>query len=434
MRSKLRGFLNNFLGRKTQSSLTWKVQIGPDHDRPIVLFLVLEGTGGTLLHTTDLTRGLWPDYRVLCLSTGQSRWELTRYNGVSSETVMVSSFKQPWRFENTLDDDRLRVLQDVLDRCRPTLVHIHHLIGTAPEVIGVIKSAGVPAIYSFHDYYALCPAFHLLDNNLTFCRGHCTEGDGVCKVFLNLPQHPHLKHAYVHEWRKRVRECLRLCDRLVSFTEGVRETVLKHYPQIDPSKYLVIPHGQDFLKRRPISTTLSNHPIRVVVPGHLSITKGSDTVRKIAAINDERKGPFEFHFLGKVDESLISGLRGVVVHGQYSHEDLPSLFEEIRPSFAVIASLWGETFSYVLSECWAYGIPVFGTALGALKERIESAGGGWLMPPGDPEHWYSEMLRLAKSQDEYNQCIENIDGLHQRDLTAMTSDYKKIYSELVAHR
>jgi glycosyltransferase involved in cell wall biosynthesis len=63
---------------------------------------------------------------------------------------------------------------------------------------------------------------------------------------------------------------------------------------------------------------------------------------------------------------------------------LSSLLVEQRASVALVLSQVPETYSLVLSESWAAGVPAVATSIGALTERV-SAGGGLLVDPdADP--------------------------------------------------
>jgi hypothetical protein len=52
-----------------------------------------------------------------------------------------------------------------------------------------------------------------------------------------------------------------------------------------------------------------------------------------------------------------------------------------------------ETFSFTLSEAWAAGRPVVVPPIGALAERVEGSGAGWVWADGE---WRSEAAMLAR--------------------------------------
>ena len=67
-----------------------------------------------------------------------------------------------------------------------------------------------------------------------------------------------------------------------------------------------------------------------------------------------------------------------------------------------MVSICEETFSYTLSESWAAGLPAFASNLGALRERIEKHGGGWLFEPDDAAAYFKGMERVLDEEGAWN--------------------------------
>lgn len=403
--------------------------------RKTILHVVHEGTGGTLYHVDDLASSVWHRYRCLRLETGGRRWRLSVYTGRAFEKVEDCSFAARWQLVEGLDGPRSEALNRLLERYSPDLVHVHHLLGSAPELIERCRAIGARVIYSFHDFYALCPSFNLLDDRNTFCSGYCTPGAGTCRVHIDWARYPNLKHDYVHTWRRdRVARALGGCDRLVSFSNSVRDLVVEHFPNLDTEDYVVIPHGEDLSDMRRVADPPGQPPTRVLLLGGLSVSKGVELVERLVRTNQERNGPFEFHFVGNITPGYAPDRYGAVMHGPYQRENLPEILAAIRPSFALIASPWPETFCYTLSECWAAGLPVLAADLGTQKERVEATGGGWLLDPSDPEAWYDTLLQLANDSEAYRACAERVQRISLKTLAQMKQDYIHLYESVLGER
>jgi glycosyltransferase involved in cell wall biosynthesis len=84
----------------------------------------------------------------------------------------------------------------------------------------------------------------------------------------------------------------------------------------------------------------------------------------------------------------------VVLHGTYQREELPALLAEAGVDLALLLSPWAETYSYTLSEAWRLGLPVVGSSLGAIGERISCLGGGVTVDPWDPAAVAATLRRL----------------------------------------
>ncbi|KAF6586440.1 glycosyltransferase, partial [Paenibacillus sp. EKM208P] len=70
-------------------------------------------------------------------------------------------------------------------------------------------------------------------------------------------------------------------------------------------------------------------------------------------------------------------------------------------------------FSYTLTEAWLHDIPVLVTPMGALKERVNKVGGGWVsqslelsdvMKKLDEiiDHGQNELAKIKINISEYN--------------------------------
>ena len=63
-------------------------------------------------------------------------------------------------------------LEDVLDRERPDLVHIQHLMGLPARLADVLNRRGIPYVLTLHDYWTFCANAQLLTNyDQTLCAG-----------------------------------------------------------------------------------------------------------------------------------------------------------------------------------------------------------------------------------------------------------------------
>ncbi len=127
------------------------------------------------------------------------------------------------------------------------LVHIRHLAWHSLSLPQIAKAAGKKVLFSFHDYYALCPTIKLLDEAGTFCEGRCTASQGQCQPELwPADALPPLKDKWVHIWREKFTRVLACCDGFVTTSESARARILEAFPGLPADRFWVIPHGRDF--------------------------------------------------------------------------------------------------------------------------------------------------------------------------------------------
>ena len=101
--------------------------------------------------------------------------------------------------------------------------------------------------------------------------------------------------------------------------------------------------------------------------------KGGPRLARIAAALAAR-GMHVTSYGGYGHEHLLQmrGIDGVRVRGYYRAGSLPELLARQGASVALILSAVPESFSLVLSEAWAAGVPVVAPASGAFLERLRA--------------------------------------------------------------
>ncbi len=71
-------------------------------------------------------------------------------------------------------------------------------------------------------------------------------------------------------------------------------------------------------------------------------------------------------------------------------------------------SLWYETFSFLVSEAFAAGVPVIASRIGPLADRVRDGVDGLLAPPGDVLAWRAALQRLVDGPELLNDLRGNI--------------------------
>jgi glycosyltransferase involved in cell wall biosynthesis len=155
---------------------------------------------------------------------------------------------------------------------------------------------------------------------------------------------------------------------------GIRATVIA--PGVRDSSTAAIPEAPaDFAARAPKRV--------VAVVGAVGPHKGSNVLGALAtALNNSDIG---IVVIGYTDTQISPGwlVPGVLyVHGAYEDGSLAAWLAAYRVDVALFPNRLPESFSYTLSEIWAAGVPVVVPDQGALGERVEREGGGWLLPAG----------------------------------------------------
>jgi glycosyltransferase involved in cell wall biosynthesis len=281
-------------------------------------------------------------------------------------------------------------LENVLDRERPDLVHVQHLMGLPARLVDELNRRTIPYVFTLHDYWTQCANAQLLTNyDHTLCAGpdrflncaRCVQARG------GMPDLAIARHGLAPLLARRNRllsDVLSGVQALIAPSDFVREEIIRLG---GPSKrLLVIPHGIEVPADMPARRPAATGELRVVYLGGISWQKG-------------------IHVLVEAIKGLPPGVQ-LTIYGELSAQagysdslrrqaqDTAVTFagrlerEQVWPALAaadvvVVPSLWYETSSLIAQEARAAGALVIASNLGALPERVVDGEDGLLFPAGD---------------------------------------------------
>lgn len=397
-----------------------------------VLFVVHRGQGGTPSTNLDLMEALGPTHECLVLESDTRTLTLSQAVGRELLELERRELREPLRFGQMRREDYRSFVASVIMRYAVELVHVRHLVKHTLDVPSLARSFGIPLIVSLHDYYLACPTFHLLDEQDQFCGGECTPGEGPCRIPMDwvAQDAPPLKHDWVYRWRENIFPILCGADALVTTTESAKDVYLNTYPELRSQRFEVIEHGRQV--GRGEAATQVPEPggmVRLLVPGNLDVHKGS---RFLAIMKDHDKAErLELHFLGNVSEEVR---QLGVDHGRYTREEFASKVSEVQPAFIGLFSVTAETYMHSLTEAWASGVPVVGTDIGAIGERVRQRGGGWLVPVDDPRGAYEKIMEIADNPEEYRRGWRRVSVDELPSSGEMADAYAELYESVLRRR
>jgi O-antigen biosynthesis protein len=401
---------------------------------PAILYVISTQTGGTPQTNLDLMRAMADRHHCWLLRCDSV--EITLSELVDDVLVVreIHPLSEPIEPITHRSDEYDQIVADILYRRSIELLHIRHIAWHSLNLPAIARSQNIPVVYSFHDFYSVCPSLNLLDNEQKYCGGRCTEADGDCpKSLWPDASLPTLKHRYVKRWQEMFREFLAQCDAFVTTAPSAARTIEGAYPEV-AGKIVVIPHGRDFVACGQYSgRSESDGKIRVLIPGNIGPSKGSQILRDIAEL--DKQGRYEFHFLG----STAGMLKDVGVHhGTYDRSNFHREVRDIKPMFGLVFSIWAETYCHTLTEMWACGIPVLGMDIGAVGDRIRASGAGWLLSHRATPYEALGMLGAISADSEgYAQRLAAVERWQEtearwNDTATMAAQYRQTYDMLLA--
>jgi glycosyltransferase involved in cell wall biosynthesis len=220
-----------------------------------------------------------------------------------------------------------------------------------------------------HDYFPVCPSFVLLNSEGRFC-----GVPDVAECERCLARHTAAHVAFsppttITAWRESWGRALAAADEVRFFSEASRALFVRAYPELAAGvTTTVVPHRVEFAPRRP---RVSHAGTLVIgVAGKLNFQKGAHVVAEMARRIERDAIDARIVVLGALEIPARSPR--LEVTGPYAPEDLPRLVEEHGINLFFFPSIWPETFSYVVAEIGALGVPIVAFDLGAPAERLRS--------------------------------------------------------------
>jgi GT2 family glycosyltransferase len=362
-------FMQSDPGRPDRRSIDLlRLAEGP---RPLLLFIAHAWGGGIRRHMSDLAGMV------------SERCETLLLEPAIGDVVKLSWLKPGEDFSGyfSLPED-VNELVSLLRYIGVARMHFHHIHGLPRSVLDLPGAVGVPYDCTLHDYYAICPQYHLVTEEGRYCGEPDEAGCTAC-----LSKRPAQWGLDIVTWRSAFEQLLRGSERVIAPSRDVARRIARHFPDVG---VLVIPHPET-------KASVSPPFIRVVTLGTLSREKGLRVVAACATDARARSLPLTFRVLGSTTEPVPQWPDvALSIHGQYADGDLPKLLAAEKPDVIWMPAQVPESYSYTLSMALASGYPIVASDLGAFAERLAGQSFAALVPwNATPAEWNDVLLRTG---------------------------------------
>lgn len=381
--------------------------------------------GGTQFHVKDMMRGLREHYNVYVAARDGGFLRVTRYDDGEPYIWLIFLGPEP-PFDRVCDIRQTIVYAAILDVLQIDIVHIHHTKGLSLDLFCEAKKRNLPLMFTFHDFYTVCPSIKLLDAENNLCIG--VETKERCKVCMKKRLGISDGDEMLNEWRTVHSNALQYCDCFFAPSESARNIIATYWPDI-ASKIAVIPHGIERANRESQLVAACKHSrLQVAFLGSLSIEKGSRTAIQLIVTHPE----VDWHVFGGVEDAELQSIKrkNLIFHGWYQRENLQVLLSENAVDLICILPILPETFGYTLSEALMCEIPVIVANIGALGERAQKLHSCWTVNATDPVTETTRIIEQIQSNPQILQEKKETAQKQQiRTLTDMTKDYERVYQQ-----
>lgn len=322
----------------------------------------------------------------------------------------------------------------ILDAEVPDVVHLHALTpACSVRLIREARRRRLPVVFTYHTPTVSCPRGTLLLNGAAPCDGRldvtrCTAcvaaahgaprtvagimsrippgvGDGLGRIGLSGGALTAARlSGLIRAGQEAVREVFARVDRIVTLTPWV-EGVLRANG-VPEQRLHACPHGTS---RRPVEDDALVHDglVRLVHLGRLHPVKGTEVL--LRAFREVTDAHLRLDVVG-VAQDEAGQREGQRLRDLAAMDDrvrfLPSVVpddavEMMSRYHAVMApSQWMETGPLVVLEAFAAGVPVVGSRLGGIADKVAHEVDGLLVDPFDSvDAWREVLSRVATEPD-----------------------------------
>ena len=281
-----------------------------------------------------------------------------------------------------------------LDRARPDFVHFHNLHNLGSALFDLSFSRGLPAYFSTHNYWLVCPRAYLLKADGSMCDGP-GHGSRCAACVKSADAEGHERRLGMI--RSRAQRSLRA---ILAVSESVRSTLLAAgYPAdlVDVVRQ-AMPHESEIWEQvgRHRTPGRCGEQLTVAFLGSAYPHKGPQLLVEAA---QRTHAEIRVKIVGEVPERFAQMLRSIdrrgvaELSGAFAPSEIGTLLQGVDA--VALPSIWWDCAPLAAAECLAAGTPLIVPRLGGLPEAICDGIDGLTFDGFDTDDLARQLDRLA---------------------------------------
>lgn len=365
------------------------------------------------------------------------------------------------------DDVAAAAFARILDDERPQILHMHALTAAcSSKLLELARARGIPNVLTYHTPTASCTRGTLMRFGATACDGRLDVRDCTACTLEGLGAARGVGHAValmprsITAWAGRrgqggawtalrmpslvatrhqeVRRALGCADRIVSLTPWVARVL--QINGVTPDKIVASAHGVDAPDARAAErpAPVPRGRLRLVHLGRLDPTKGTTVL--LRALRAAPDLPIDLDVFGVVQSESGAAMRRefdalaaddgrITLRAPMPHADVLTALS--RYDAVAVPSQWMETGPLVVLEAFAAGVPVVGSNLGGIADKVRDGVDGLLVRPHDSPVAWSDALRRLVTDAPLMATLRR--GVRPpRSISGVAADMTAIYRDLGA--
>ena len=401
---------------------------GPRHG---ILHLLHGHGGGTEYHVRALIAASASAFRHYLLIAVGEDWRLEEY--ADGEVI-------GYDFRRATGETWREFLGGIGARFGIDLIHLHNVSGCREGLLSALAEVPIPYGYTVHDLNFACPTITFLDADGKYC--HAVTDAAVCAACLRAQSE--FAGVDIAAWRAGHRALLARAAFVIAPSQWAATMLRRYFPE---HSVAIVAHGSAHGMPRSDAVysrlELPDDGVpTVAVIGAIGADKGARRLERLVELTRERGRRLRWVLIGYLDtgrEQALSADGVFAQHGPFDSREIAALLEHYRVRLVAYPSAGPETFSFTLSEAWAAGRPVVVPPIGALAERVEASGGGWVLTN---EEWRDDARMLERIEallapdggDAYAATVGRARATPQPTLAAMAEATIAIWRVALAPR
>lgn len=339
----------------------------------------------------------------------------------------------------TANLNRLRkIILGMLDYVRPDVVHVHHFVGFGLEIFRIIKEAGLPVIFTVHEYLLLCHHFGQMVK---------TSG-GLCQVASPLECSqcfPERTPGLFFLRQEMMRDLLSYADALISPSRFLGERVAAWGFHQDAINVIENPLSPDMLAAARRELAAGRGATRVGMQarqlnlgffGQINPFKGIDVLLEaLRILPPEIRSRVRLGLHGAnleiQQESFQQRIRALLAElaetvtsfGSYDNSQVVELMKSYDR--IVVPSTWWENSPVVIQEAKLAGTPLLCSNLGGMAEKADGAE-DILFLPRSPGSLTAEITALVSAPGRPTTDIAEHIALHEEAVEMHVELYEEV--------
>ncbi len=329
-------------------------------------------------------------------------------------------------YHNLADKHQTQIARALLERENPDFVHVAHTM-RMPEFTRLLPQMGIPYILSLTDFFLICPKYTLITSEDTLCRG--PQGGSLCQKLC-----PELPADMIKNRLQQARDMLYQADVVTCLTQFQADIVQEEFPDL---KIKVINPGLRYSHlENNMRQYKSGDALTIVFAGSFTLHKGVHTLIEAVKRVDAPNLKLKIYGSG-VDKAVVKKIKNagagdsrIEFMGRYEEAQIGKVFKDA--DLVVVPSLWYETYCLVMHEAFACNVPVVGSDVGVMGEKIIDGKNGFQFKMGDPVSLKAVLQKVADNPAILNDMKKHLNQMLIPNVEQEACAHERIYKQMRA--